>query len=131
MFVSNADDYFKFLKVQNDFCSHFALFSYPEEIFAAFSSFLIRIYVNVSLKFFADLELNLFDEKKVREITMMQSCFFLARFWHEVNIDFFYEFFDKFDEYDLSYCFWNSSRKPEFGPYYPSAFDTAITLIGF
>ena len=35
VFVSNADDYFKFLKVQNDFCSYFALFSYPEEIFGA------------------------------------------------------------------------------------------------
>ena len=57
-------------------------------MFAAFSSILVRIYVNVSLKFFTDLELNLFDEKKVREIIMTQSSFFLARFWHEVNIDF-------------------------------------------
>ena len=41
------------------------------------------------------------------------------------------EFFDKFDEYNLSYCFRNSSRKPEFGPYYPAAFDTMITVIRF
>ena len=92
VFVSNADDYFKFFKVKDDFFSYFALFSYPEEIFAAFSSILIRIYVNVSLKFFAELELNIFDEKKVREIIMTQSRFFLARFWHEVNIDFFMNF---------------------------------------
>ena len=51
VFVSNADDYFKFFKIKNDFCSYFALFSYPEEIFAAFSSILTRIYVNVCLKF--------------------------------------------------------------------------------
>ena len=38
VFVSNADDYFKFFKVKDNFCSYFALFSYPEEIFAAFLS---------------------------------------------------------------------------------------------
>ena len=131
VFVSNADDYFKFFKVKDDFCSYFALFSYPEEIFAAFSSILIRIYVNVSLKFFAELELNIFDEKKVREIIMTQSRFFLARFWHEVNIDFFNELFDKFDEHNFSSCFRNSALKPEFGPYYPAAFDATITVIRF
>ena len=82
VFVSNADDYFKFFNVQNDFCSYFALFHYPEEIFAAFSSILIRIYVNVCLKYF-------------------------------------------------SYCLRNSSRKPEFGPYYHAAFDTTISIIRF
>ena len=87
--------------------------------------------MNVSLKIFADLELNLFDERKVREIIMTRSRFFLVRFLHEGNIDFFYEFFDKFDEYNLSYCFRNSSRKPEFGPYYPAAFDTTISIIRF
>ena len=89
VFVSNADDYFKYFKVQNNFCSYSAFFSYPEEILAAFLSILIRIYLNLSLKFFAELELNIFDERKVREIIMTQSRFFLARFWHEVNIDFF------------------------------------------
>ena len=78
VFVSNADDYFKFFNVQNNFCSYFALFHYPEEICAAFSSILIRIYVNVSLKFFTDLELNLNDARKVRDIIMTQSLFFLA-----------------------------------------------------
>ena len=116
---------------QNDFCSYVALFHYPEEIFAAFSFILIRIYINVSLNFFTDLELNLNDERKVRDIIMTQSRFFLARFWHEVSIDFFYDFFDKFDEYNLSYCFRNSSIKPEFGPCYPAAFDTTITVIRF
>ena len=87
--------------------------------------------MNIYLNCFTELELNMLDEKKVREIIMTQSRFFLARFWHEVNIDFFYEFFDKFDEHNLSYCFQNSAVKPEFGPYYPAAFDTTITVIRF
>ena len=73
VFVSKADDYFKFFKVKDNFCSYFALFSYPENFFPAFSPILIRIYVNISLKFSAELELNIFDEKKVREIMMTQS----------------------------------------------------------
>ena len=92
VFVSKADDYLKFFKVKDDYCTYFAIFSYPEEIFAAFSSILIRIYVNVCLKFFNDLDLNITDERKIRDIIMTQSLFFLGRFWHEVNIDFFMNF---------------------------------------
>ena len=131
VFVSNADDYFKFFQVKDYFCSYFALFSHPEDIFAAFSSILIRIYINVSIKFFNDLDVNITDETRTRGIIMTQSLFFLGRFWHEVNIDFFYEFFDKFDAYNLSYCFHNNSRKPEFGPYHPAAFDTTVSVTRF
>ena len=80
VFVSKADDYFKFFKVKDDFCTYFALFSYPEEIFAAFSSILIRIYVNVCFKFFNDLDLNIAHERKIGDIVMTQSLFFLGRF---------------------------------------------------
>ena len=76
VFVSNADDYFKFFQVKDDFCSYFAIFSYPEDIFAAFSSILIRIYINVSIKFFNDLDVNITDETKIRGIIMTQSLFF-------------------------------------------------------
>ena len=77
VFVSNADDdYFKFFQLQNDYCNYFTFFSYPEKIFAAFSSILIRIYVNIYLNCFTELELNMLDEKKVREIIMTQSRFF-------------------------------------------------------
>ena len=131
VFVSNADDHYKFFQVKDDFCTYFVLFSNPEEVFVAFSSILIRIFVNVCFKFFNDLDLNITDDSKIRDIIMLQSLAFLARFWHEVNIDFFYEFFDKFDDYHLSHCFRNSSRKPEFAPFYPAAFDTTITVIRF
>ena len=78
--------------------------------------------------FFNDLDLNINGESKIRAIVMLQSLAFFARFWHELD---FYEFFDKFDNYNLSHCFCNTSRKPEFGPYYPAAIDTTITVIRF
>ena len=90
--VSNADEYFKFFNIKDDFCSYFTLFHHPEEIFAAFSSILIRIYVNICLKFFNDLDLNITDERKIIDIIMTQSHFFLGRMRHEVNIDFFMNF---------------------------------------
>ena len=77
------------------------------------------------------MDVNITNEKKIRGNIMTQSFFFLGRFWHEVNIDFFYEFFDKFDAYNLSYCFRNNSRKPEFGPYHPAAFDTTVSVTRF
>ena len=92
VFVSNADEYFKFFNIKDDFCSYFTLFHHPEEIFAAFSSILIIIYVNICLKFFNDLDLNITDGRKIIDIVMTQSLFFLGRFWHEVNIDFFMNF---------------------------------------
>ena len=69
-------DYFKFFQVKDDFCCYFALFSYPEDIFAAFSSILIRTYINVSIKIFNDLDVNITDEKKIRGNIMTQSLFF-------------------------------------------------------
>ena len=131
VFVSNADDYFKFFNLKNDFCCYFALFSYPEEVFAAFSSILIRIYVNICLKFFSHLDLNVYDEQRIKKIILTQSRFFLARFWHEVNIDFLNEISDIFDKYNKSYCFRNRNKKVEFGHYYPAAFDATITFIAF
>ena len=128
VFVSNADNHYKFFQVKDDFCTYFALFSYPEDVFAAFPSILIRIFVNVCFQFFNDLDLNITGESKIRAIVMLQSLAFFARFWHELD---FYEFFDKFDNYNLSHCFCNTSRKPEFGPYYPAAIDTTITVIRF
>ena len=80
VFVSNADEYFKFFQVKDDLCCYFAFFCYPEDIFAAFSSILIRIYLNVSLKIFNDLDLNISDENKIRDIIMTKSLFFLGRF---------------------------------------------------
>ena len=131
VFVSNADDYFKFFNLKNDFCCYFALFSYPEEVFAAFSSILIRIYVNICLKFFSHLDLNVYDEQRIKKIILTQSRFFLAKFWHEVNIDFLNEISDIFDKYNKSYCFRNRNKKVEFGHYYPAAFDATITFIAF
>ena len=87
--------------------------------------------MNICLKFFSHLDLNVYDEQRIKKIILTQSRFFLARFWHEVNIDFLNEISDIFDKYNKSYCFWNRNKKVEFGHYYPAAFDATITFIAF
>ena len=54
--------------------------------------------------------------------------FLLSYFWHETNIEFFYEFFDKFDKYNKSFCFENNKGKPEFGSYCPSVFTASLEV---
>ena len=53
----------------------------------------------------------------------------LSKFWHEVNINYFYEFFDLFDTVNSSFCYENVVTKPKFGPYHgPRATLTIITF---
>ena len=49
---------------------------------------------------------------------MKHGHFLLSKFWHEININYFYEFFDLFDTVNLSFCYQNIVTKPEFGPYH-------------
>ena len=130
VFLSNADDYLKFFITPNKKCCFFQNFAYTQDIFAAFSSILMRIYLNLCFDFFSYLDLKLIDQRKIRDVILKQGHYLFASFWHEVNIDFFYEFFDIFDKHNLSCCFKNSERKLEFGPYHPSSFDATLTIIG-
>ena len=88
----------------------------------------MRIYLNLCVDVFSYLDLNIFDNRKVRELIFKHGHMLIARFWHETNLDFFYEFLDNFNKFSLSFCFKNSARKPEFGPYYPHAFDITFSV---
>ena len=98
-------------------CCNFQYFKYPQELFACFSSLLIRMFLNCVLKCFNNLllSLSLHDEKKICHIILRHAQYFLNRFWHESNYCYFYEFFDVFD---TSTCFKNSKDKLKFGPCY-------------
>ena len=61
---------------------------------------------------------NVRDQKKVAETIAKHGNFLLSKFWHEVNIDYFYEFFDLFDTVNLSFRYQNIVTKPKFGPYH-------------
>ena len=131
VFVSKADDYLKYFKLKDHECSYHQEFGYTEDIFAAFSSILIRMYLRLSISIFSKffLYLNKSDEYKIKHVIANEGSFLLGHFWHETNIDFFFELFDKFDHFSKRYCYKNKQNKPEFGPYHPSAFDTTLEVI--
>ena len=72
----------------------FQLSEYAEDVFCAFSSILLRVYLNITFPFFSWILTNIRDQKKIAEIIVKHGHFLLSKFWHEVNIDYFYELFD-------------------------------------
>ena len=70
-------------------------------------------------------------DKKIAEIIVKHGHFLLSKFWHEVNIDYFYEFFDLFDTVNLSFCYQNIVTKPEFGPYHGPSDLVTLKVIRF
>ena len=90
---------------------------------------LIRKYLNITLKYFPFLSTNLQDEKRITETIVKHSHFLPSKFWHEVNINYFYEFFDLFDTVNSSFCYENVITKPKICPYHgPRA---TLTIIRF
>ena len=128
VFVAKTDCYF-YLKETNK-CRLHQVFSYTQDLFASFSSILLRIYLNVSKtiykKHFNYIQKPFWDQ--IREIINNNGIFLLSYFWHETNIEFFYEFFDKFDKYNKSFFFENNKGKPEFGSYCPSVFTASLEV---
>ena len=130
VFTSKAAEYFRWFKIENDFCIFFQEFRYGDDLFAAFPSIMLRIYLNSTILVFRQIfpYLHYSDQYKTKHVVASEGVMFLGYFWHKTNINFFYELFDKFDKYNSCYCFKNSLKKPQFGPYYPSAFDIALSI---
>ena len=68
-------------------CCFFQVFTYSQELFAAFSSILIRMYLNCTVKSLLSLlsSVSLADEKKISQIVLKHANIFLNKFWHETN----------------------------------------------
>ena len=85
----------RYLK-QTKNCSLFQVFKYPQELFAAFSSLLVRMYLHCTFRSLSKLfcSISLVDEKKeITEIIVKHCRIFLDKFWHANNYQFFVDFF--------------------------------------
>ena len=65
------------------------------------------------MNFFSSILTNIHDEKRITEIIVKHGHFLLSKFRHEVNINYFYEFFDLFDTVNSSFCYENVVTKPK------------------
>ena len=90
---------------------------------------IVRMYLNITLNFFFYFNKYTRWKKKITEIIVKHGDFLLSKFWHEVNVNYFYEFFYLFDTVNSSICYENVVTKPKFDPYHgPRA---TLTIIRF
>ena len=99
-------------------CNQHQVFSYAHDMFAAFFSFLVRLYLNIAMKCFETLlsNISLAEEKKLIAKIVTEAKMLLFRFF-DLNYEFFYEFFDLFSKVNGSDCYLMFSNKPKYGPY--------------
>ena len=129
VFMSKADDCFKYYRIQTKKCYFYQHIRYPDDLLGVFSSHLIRMFLSVVSYSLTELCRLQFDEYKLLDVIVSEGLLFLSRFWQEINIEYFYEFFDKIKYVNKSYCFNTKKDKPEFGPYIHSAFDITFQTI--
>ena len=129
VFMSKADDFFKHFKIASKKCYFYQEFRYVDDLFSVFCSHLIRMYLSLASSTLIDLCRFKSDEYKLLDIIVNEGVFLLSHFWHEINIEYFYEFFDKIKYINKSYCYNTKKNKPQFGPYIQSAFDVTLETI--
>ena len=94
VFLSQLD-YFPYAFCESDRrCNQHEVFSYTHNLFAAFFSVLIRMYLNIAMKVSSTLIFNVSfaDEKKLIAKILKGTKMLLFKFF-DLNYDFFYEFF--------------------------------------
>ena len=98
-------DYFQYLDYEllNGKRSHLEVASFARDLFVAFSSVLVRMYSNYTVQHFSDLisQISLSDEGKIIRRIFWFALDLCHKFF-DINYMFFCDFFDLFDEVNLS-----------------------------
>ena len=119
VFLLNACDTIGGYTKDSGKCCYFQNFEFARDLFAAFCSVLIRMYLNYTVECFSDFlsRVSLSDEQKIIQKILKHAYIILCKFWDDTNYKFFYEFFDMFDKVNSSVYYQNVYTKPTFGPY--------------
>ena len=130
IFTSKANEYFKFnpSNFKSKFCSYHQSIRYCDDLLSIFSSHLIRMFISTLT--FSVIELFATDSDKVEliQVFISEAINFLCQFLHQFNAEYFYDLFDKLNEFNKSHCF-HWLEKQKFGPYIHSAFDITVYSI--
>ena len=113
VFFLNASDNVRCYTKSNGKCCYFQKFEFARDLFAAFCSAFVRMYLNCTIDYFSGLFSRIFlsDEKKIIEKFFRHASSLLNKFWDESNHKSFYEFFDMFDKVNTSVCYQNVTNK--------------------
>ena len=132
VFKSKANDYFQRYSTirykRHWYCYFYKEILYSDELFSAFCSHLIRLFLNIITSVLKRFSLsNSSQEEFIKEL-IAESINFFINFIHQFNTEYFYEFFDKFKDVNKSFCY-SVKKEFEYGPYIHSAFDITLTVI--
>ena len=110
-------------------CTDHQVIRFAQDLFAAFCSVLVRMYLNITINHFSEIitELSLADEKKVVKKIFSHTSLLLYKFFG-VNYLCFYKFFDLLSQVNCSDCFNICSNKSEHGPYFGQKFKLDIIM---
>ena len=134
VFTSKANDYFqRYSAIRYNrywYCYYFREFRYCDELLCAFCSHLVRLLLNTLSSIVDKYFLSESCKQELLEVFVREAIHFFCNFIHQFNIEYFYEFFDKFEDVNKSACYC-VKKKQKFGPYIHSAFDITISVISF
>ena len=131
IFTSKANDYFKFVSYDiTKSCSYHQTIKYCDELVSIFCSHLIRMIISTFS--FSVIELFATDSDKLEliQVFISEAINFFCEFLHQFNIEYFYDLFDKLNEFNKSRCF-HFQDKPKFGPYIHSTYDITVYSFSF
>ena len=134
VFKSKANDYFQRYSTMRYqrywYCFFYKEIFYSDELFSAFCSHLVRLFLNTLTLVFKRFSLSNSCQKEFIRELIAESIHFFINFIHQFNTEYFYELFDKFKDVNKSVCY-SVTKESEFGPYIHSAFDITLSVITF
>ena len=69
-------------------------------------------------------------QQELLQVFIREAIHFFSNFIHDFNIEYFYEFFDKFEDFNKSLCY-SAKKEQKCGPYIHSAFDITVSMFRF
>ena len=109
-------------------CDFYTELRHAQDLFVPFVNVLARLYINYVSKYFCQYKFTLRDEKIVYDAIY----FFGAELMHDffqTNYAFFYEFLNKYDEFNRSHCHRINKLNKQFGPYDNEPFRMSLEFI--
>ena len=94
VFLLNACDTLGGYTKDSGKCCYFQNFEFARDLFAAFCSVLIRMYLNYTVECFSGFlsRVSLSDEQKIIQNILKHAYIFLIKFWDETNLSSFMNF---------------------------------------
>ena len=132
VFTSKANDYFRF-KI-TDFrsrfiknCFYYQTIRYCDDLLSIFCSHLVKMFLSVLSFLVTNLFVTESDKQELLEVFIKEAINFFGQFVHQFNIEYFYELFDKLEDFNESFCF-NVKKNKKYGAYIHSAFDITLSI---